>query len=518
MTDIICNDFKSYIMNAENIFDIMAVACKTLAPYEPRLQSVTDAELKDMVKCYYERDNMVQALADLRIELIDWIEGQRNIDSSEVRGKLFYLVRLIDNMCGKDTESSLPEPYHQYFSLNDLHEDEIIILPKYESGAIDLLSDAISKSDTRVKRKGHGFYNRNYAKTADISGKLHNFIIYHKGLVRPSMNIPNYHKEIRYEFERNGHKIKVGVFPLSNINLKKIFRLREDEQAGLFSIESCNPEQENILLERCKMALKICKNECVDIVVFPEMLFTEKNQDAIIDFVKENQEEGRFPWFIWMGTSWADRENKCMVIDQYGRKVFEQKKHVPYEYTNSKEEELEERKTDDGVISMKKITFTEDLALDKDWVVNFIDIPNYLRIATAICRDISHQALTDSIKELYSDMVVIPAFSGSDRLTAGHIYPLVREKIIALVCNACSALCTESQGKLVVDEQMIGEEHKFCYLCMPAKNIDDNVPDCNPAKYSPSCVECDKYCEGYIWEISFLECVKKGDKIAAKVI
>lgn len=329
MAVTVCGNFESYVKDSKNIFDVMAAAYKIICPFEPRVSMGQDSDLKDIIERFSEQYNMTGALVNLKEELIEWLHKHNNIDISEIKKKLFFLVRLIDIKCVNAGTSSVPDPYIRYFSLNNLFQDEIIIVPRFNNHAINLLSTVISKEE------GHRFYGRNYSSTADISGYMHNFIICKRSLIKPRMNIVNYYDEINKEFEQKKHKLRVGIFPLSNVNLNHIFLIEEDvaDKEGLFRIKSSVDKQEDQLFERCKEALKICKNYGVDIVAFPEMLFTKKNQEAIIDFVKDNDEDDRrFPWFMWLGSTWAEGENKCMVIDQYGKVVFEQKKYVPYEY------------------------------------------------------------------------------------------------------------------------------------------------------------------------------------------
>lgn len=126
--------------------------------------------------------------------------------------------------------------------------------------------------------------------------------------------------------------------------------------------------------------------------------------------------------------------------------------------------------------------------------------------------------MKESVKQLYTNMMIVPAFSGSDRLTKRNIDALALEHIITVVCNACSALCGEAQERFELAQRMIGEEHPFCYLCMPSKCSQDNAADYYVAQYTAACMECEKYCPGYIWEVSFSECTKSKGCYSAKVI
>lgn len=523
MEATVCEFFVSYVKESRNIFDIMAVAYKMICPFEPVISIAQDSELTNIIMYFSEQSNRTRGLAEVKQKLIEWFRRHENSNISDMKKKLFFLVRLIDNKCVKAAVSSLPDSYIQYFSLNQLFQNEIIIVPRLRSNVIELLSATIARAE------GHGFYGRNHSATADISGYLHNFIIYRKSLIKPRIVISNYCDEIKKEFEQKSYKLKVGIFPLSNINLRCLFSIKEDimDKEGVFRVEDSNAIQEQKLLERCIEALKICRKQGVDIAVFPEMLFSKKMQKAIIEFVKENEEtENRFPWFMWLGTTWAERENKCMVIDQYGKVVFEQKKFVPYEYKRKSVQNIGEKisckeelkgSVPEGRGGGDILTIREDLSHEEDWIVNYLDIPCLFRIATAICRDISSDLLKDSVKQFCTDMMIIPAFSESDRLTNRNIDPLVLEHIIVVVCNACSALCGNSRKKFEVTKEMLGTIHPFCYLCMPAKQEQDNQVDYHRVEYTEACLNCESYCSGYLWDISFSECIKKNDSYCATI-
>lgn len=512
MTNTICNRFQSYVQNAENIFDIMAASYIMLSPFEPALSVIQDPVLRDTLSRFKENTNKIYAFDNLKEELIEWIYSQENMDIHLIRKKLFFMIRLIDGKCIADSKSSLPDSYIQYFSLNHMFQNEISILPRFHSIAIDSLSDTIAQEDN------YGFYGRNYSKTADISGYLNNFIIYKKSYLNPSINLSNQYKEIRTEFKRKNYKLKVAVFPLSNINIKNIFETEEDivNTNGLFRIKSPVKEQEDLLSKRYKKALEICRDQGVDIAVFPEMLLTEKILNDIIDFIKTHEDkEKRFPWFTWLGTIWEKRENKCMVIDQYGKIVFEQKKYVPYEYTQAADQKKTEERC--KIKTNERIKIREDLSHENKWTVQFLDLPGFFRIATAICRDISDEILKSALKELYTNMLIIPAFSETNRLTKRHIDTLAREQIIILVCNACSALCEKSKEKFEINEQKRGKNLTFCYLCMPAKSSEDNIADYHMAKYNSACKKCSLHCNGFIWEIDFSTYQKKNNCYSAKI-
>ncbi len=516
----VCCDFCSYLIQCESIFDIMALAYKILLPFGPGITMGKDEELTKIVSGFVEQDNNQLALKMIKSDLVWWYKKQRDMDLHQFKEKLYWLILLIDTKCAGFIFSSLPDTYEQCGSLNDFLHEEIIVFPRFRSTPMEILSKEIADQDG----KG-GFYGRYYAKTADISGYIHNYIIFcPKSNIRPVLHIPSYYKEIGQRIKENNYQLKIGIFPLSNMNLDQIFEIdkemEEENENGLFRRLSEIPlhGQDKLLLSRCKDAFQICKEKQVDIAVFPEMIFNRQMQEEIREYVKGCRYPDAVPLFTWMGTAWEKGSNQCMVIDQYGKVVFEQKKHVPYEFKVM----LKENNTDEDLHADKKkekrITFREKLEPQSEWQVHFLDLPGFFRIATAICRDISDDYLGALLKEIYCDMLIIPAFSSSDRLTKPKIDSLAIDHIITVVCNACSALCGDKQEKYTIQAKQIGRAVPFCYVCVPAKEAECNVPDYHRVTFKEACISCDQCCEGHVYCISFAECVKKNNYFTAKVI
>lgn len=305
----------------------MAVAYKLLSPFESRMLIVKDDKLKDILFRFSENEDIILGFIELQDELQDWVGLQAGVNAEDLRGKFFFLLSLIDKKCVKFQYMNHNELYTKCFSMNNLLKDEIIILPRFESIPMRMIF-----KDMRVEAEKGGFYGRNYGRTVDVSGKINNFIILRVNnnarQIQPVINIPRYYKEFQRHLESNNYELRIGIFPLSNANLGHIFRIKEKVHGswGLFSIESILDGQRETMFERCKNALLECKRNQADIAVFPEMLFTESIQSDIRSFVREqNGINGNFPRYIWLGTSWAENSNKCMVIDGYGNVVFEQK-------------------------------------------------------------------------------------------------------------------------------------------------------------------------------------------------
>lgn len=500
MVNDICHEFEVYVRESESVFDIMAAAYKLLVPFENEMVMTRDDVLQNAVYRFSENRDHIGAIENLRCDLIQWSRSQRKIDTEEIRHKLFLIIRLIDSKCAP-YEYVCFGKYTKCFSLNELLQDQVTILPRFGEGLMKKLDQTI-RTETE-----YGFYGRNYARTAGVSGSIHNFIIFKaKEKVKPVINVSRDYREIQKHVEENKFRLKIGLFPFSNKNISEIFEIQEIcEGEGVFSIRKPWDGQEKILFERCKKALLKSMKYDLDLAVFPEMLLTETVRRDIICFVKNSDNrEGEFPRFIWLGTAWFDGRNTCIVIDRYGNIVFEQNKFIPYEYTKK-----------DG--ENRKIRIREGLSGRKCSEINFLEIPGVLRIATAICRDISDYDLTALLKEGCCDAVIIPAFSKTDRLVSREVTPLALEHIITVVCNACSSLCEEGQHNWYVNGEMVGKKLPFCFICMPGKGTEDNAPVYHKVCYSEKCKDCERYCHGYFFTISFADCVSEDNIYSARV-
>lgn len=502
--------FKFYLKNSRNIFDIMASACKALEPFETEMVLEKDDVLRGAVYRFAEATNKIRALEYLKEDLL--IFCNQRIMEKVGRKKFFYLLQLIDGKCMDAVDNSLPDSYIHCSSLNTILTDSIVILPKARNGMMTKLSETIAEDEK--SKKGAGFFGRNYSETASVSGYLSNFIIYHKnGDLKPVLHIPKYTEDIKAKFIQNGYRLRIAVFPLSAESLYALFNIKEivSEKKGIFSIISAFSGTEEKIVDWCKKALLLCREKKIDIAVFPEMLFTEDSWGKICGFMREEyEEERRFPFFIWFGTAWRNRMNECLVADQYGTEIFRQRKFVPYAYKNVSEKPGNPK---------QRIEYKEDLAREKNITINFLDMSNLLRICTAICKDIASADLKGLIGDLSSDMVIIPAFSASDRLTERHVKPLVLERVAAVVCNACSSQCVDKHDRFLVTDKMIGKQLPFAYLYMPAKELNDNSGVVSRIEYDTRCRTCcTEGCPGRMFEVSFLEYTKKDGKYTAQIM
>ncbi|MCI8963194.1 MAG: hypothetical protein HFG37_05705 [Eubacterium sp.] len=503
--------FHNYLEDSQNIYDIMAAAYKMNEPYESSDLLGHDFYLQNIISIYSETEDKEKAWYNLKIDLRDWNNNQRNTVQEQLKAKFFYLIRLIDHKCAKK-EFPLSSSFYEYTTLNTLLADEIIILPRFDSIPIQQLSNAIIEEDENES----GFRRRNQSCTGYVFGQLTNYIILKNYCnVKPIMHVTDFADEMLGDLQKKKFQLKIAIFPSSNRNIRRLFHVKETKlrnDRGLFSIKSPKGDYEDLMFQYCKEALLHCKVEGVDIAVFPEMLFTNKIYEEICKFVREYYEsetniwkEGEFPWLTWLGTTWFDGKNTCRVIDRYGRSVFEQNKIIPYIYK------------DEGRI------YHEELSVkDVTKRVHFIDVPNLFRIATAICRDVSDDYLKTLFKAVYSDLLIVPAFSNSDEMTSRNIAPLVQECIIAIVCNACSSICTKHQEKLDMKKEDMGRNLPFCYLCLPGKekgegNDNGNTLDFHKVQYNIKCVACNYNCPGHFFTISFLESVDMGDYFAARI-
>lgn len=505
-------DFKSSIsemspfqMDRFEIYDIMAAAFVCVCPFECRTGGLRDDDLIELIKQYKQskRINRFEQLLEGLFEWSDYVLIE--CDEEEQKCLLFTLIRYIDSECPY-TPPSTADSYEEFTSLNKKHKNVVRIVPRHENMISRLMSSAIAAKEAKDgRKKTGGLWGRNHANTRGINDCIHNFsFVLFSREIMPRFVVSNRSitEDLHNCFIRQNLQLKIAICPLSGHNLFQMFDVKLENGPtradGHFHIEGPIGNAEETILERCRIALERCKQEGVNIVIFPEMLLTSKVVTQICNdllpayYISDNH---RMPdlWFVWLGSVWENSENISIVIDGYGQKVLEHKKHVAFVHRD----EATGRK------------YKEYLKKEVEPTLPFLDVPHMLRAATAICRDLTNDHLTTLTKELWADMMVAPAFSPVDRITNAHITPMIIEHVIAVICNACSAFCN-STAQIVDCIGKVGERIDFCYLGLPKKVGMQNMPHYYDLKFEAECKDCDQFCRGRIFTISFTECADEG--------
>ncbi len=243
----------------------------------------------------------------------------------------------------------------------------------------------------------------------------------------------------RHIFPEGKKRLKIAVCPVGRADLLAPERYACDGPAGkqrLFRINGLKDEA--YIHDRCAAAIVRAAEEGADIVIFPEMLGSERLvgpafYEETARAVKERG--GSMPGLILLPTWWHDNKNALFVLDAAGRWLCVQEKQFPFVYTNDKTE-----KNKDG----DDLAYCEDLR-EIDRTIHMVHIPDVGRFAFPICRDFLE---TDyaflMLQQLRATFLLCPSYTLHKKqfdLTAPGAIPY---GCYVLWCNTCAAFYDEA--------------------------------------------------------------------------
>ena len=300
----------------------------------------------------------------------------------------------------------------------------------------------------------------------DINSRLHNYIIKSDCSMEYPPEIFELADDKRFSTKimKNG-RIKIGIFPLTNICLDKLLNVLTD--SDYFWIDNMHEKYEDFLCGRYLEAIKICIEHDIDIAVFPEMLLSNKILEAVKGFLKAQYDCATR--FYILGTIWENGCNKAVIVNQNGELIFEQHKKTPFIYEGREE----------------RLSYS-------DKTINIIDIDDIGRLFTLVCKDGDHDNLLNCIREFYGHMIILPSFSPSLDMKSASDELASRYWCSTIMVNSCSALCSDDKkaSKLFFEEEKIG------YISLPAKTKNERVYHNIFYRFSEKCQDCDTLCSG----------------------
>ena len=532
-----------------NIYDIMAAVCLALSPYSS--QNIRDYDcnnikyqpLKDCIQAY---ENGMNNTPDEKNGLFDelqkainkWLENQRDNMKEIEYIDIYSVINNIDSIytfkwhresdpskqpfepdrLPLSLKSSAKESEEPFIRLNKTHSESYNILPKYKN----LLAGKMNKACKKKTNKDFRDFRTDHEGNT-LSAKLNNYVIIN---VAPESYFPIIHCVsgnnaliISDRLRAKKDCLKVGMFPLWAGNANNTLNFKYT--ANTFYIDGIPKEFEESLLERLKKALDRCKEKKVDIAIFPEMIMTRKNLDAIINRIKKEHADD-LPILMVMGTIWETvnengeliRINESVVLSCFGEVVATQRKKLPAFW-----------KKPDHIYAKGEKGHEEELAMDRS--IHMIDIEGVGRFSILICKDVLDDNIMPLLKSLYTDMVFVPAFSTSSKFT-GELDPLTTVFWVSvLFCNACSALYSKESERIKAEwigaewipNELIGdnikgddrEEVKTDYLEIgfvrtPSKEGSEQNIHHKPLHFLPSCISCEsRECPGRFFNIYYTE-------------
>lgn len=241
------------------------------------------------------------------------------------------------------------------------------------------------------------------------------------------------------QLKKKKQNLRIAMIPFVN-DLKYLDTYDEDI---FFYIRGVNDEDK--ALEHLESLMKKLNEEQVDIIVFPEMVFTSRMEKWLEEYLKKNKTS-----FILIisGSKWENKSNKTRVYNGNGFILNEQIKINPYHITGK------ENQAGD----------TEGIVVrSEEAEVRLLDIESLGRVSTPICVDFTIDEYFNSLKDSGVNVSFNPACTGSL-----HDFHANAEKLgsanrgVVFVSNSCM-----HQGK---------EEIGFVYIPIKFDKEVDAIP------------------------------------------
>ncbi len=210
------------------------------------------------------------------------------------------------------------------------------------------------------------------------------------------------------------------------------------------------------------------KDKEIDVVIFPEMVFSETILLNVKKFLNKNK--GCFALVI-SGTIWKDKKNECITLSGDGIEIARQIKLNPYRTKN----------------------IEEDIIINSDnKVISIFDIENFGRCCTPICADFVSSNYVKELIKMNVNVLFVPAFTSIlDHFYAYADELAIESKGITFVCNCCIQIINDKDGN------KIDKQEDVLFVNVPLRDARRSVFSLNC-----ECKKCDHKdkvrCENHI--------------------
>ena len=241
----------------------------------------------------------------------------------------------------------------------------------------------------------------------------------------------------------NSEKVNIALIPFTN-NQSYIKFIRNGNS---FFVESL--EHEKVYLAKTIDILNKLNLKNVNIVVFPEFVFSSSMLQTIRTFLKK--EKNNFALIIF-GTIWENKTNKCIILSGNGKILGEQNK------LNRFHED----------IRIHSLGSNEGIKLDSNnRKINIYDIEGLGRVNTPICIDFVTEDYYKFIEDIKVNICFSPTYTESlknfninaNRLGT-HNYASV------FLCNSCIPM----NYKMITSNMVNKKRYPLLFSYIPLKN------------------------------------------------
>lgn len=402
----------------------------------------------------------------LRKYIADFLEISMNIE------KCYAVVCYIDELVECEIPQSLYdyESFTIYNTISKKYQQNVRIIPKLKDTL--LLSEGECILRDPANRERALFRETSECPCSELDEVMQNYMIWDKDkLQRFPIEIHRLNKStpMGLHFTRRS-KLTIGVVPLTCKEIEEILDIQFPNKT--FVVNGMKTEAESLIKERYIDAYRRSLLKDIDFLVYPEMLTTE----SILEALRKQNVSGT-PQFIINGSMWKDYANRSIITDGVGNEIFTYYKRSSFKYKKDGKEYKE---------YLKKRDLSEPYPI--------LEIEGIGRIGICICKDLAQEDVLMLHKYLKTDVLIVPAFSGSMRLSTDASNLAEKYNCLTVLANSCSAYCEHWKEE---------KEKNIGFVAIPAKEKRANVGYLNIYCANECEALCEEKCTGKMFTLSF---------------
>lgn len=485
------HSFEECVKNCNNIFDLYVNIYKKLLTFEGDIISLEDElesnedlnqenkQIQKEVSLALENENFNNFLDDSsRQKLIDMMESKDSKNPCLIY--IFTLYCKIDEIFG-----SRDELYSKMTAYQNNGQPVQKMQPLNTEYTIKEASVYFREASfiQRFFKETDDVYPRRSNKIgSDIKGYQENLLIADRidGDIKVNIHNINYDRTIS-ALNNEKNIINMAIIPFTKDDKYIDFK----DEGTYFTVKGLISEE--IYTERVIETLKAISEQDIQIVIFPEFVFSSKMLKLVREYLRSNKEKNKLGLIIF-GTIWEDRINKCVILSGDGKKLGEQHKLNKFHKTPN----FNNKSNNEGIV------------LDsKKREINIYDIKHFGRINTPICVDFVSNNYYDRLLQMNVNVCFNPtyteslyAFETRARFIGEHNYGSV------FLCNTCIPI----EKKVSEDKsKKIDKDYKLFFGYIPVKGIgikNEQYCKCNGS----NCVKTSKKLCYYMLTINTLSC------------
>lgn len=384
--DEIHTEMIDYINKSKNIFDIYAFTYKILKMNTNDLQVAMENEYGKDIQ--WEKD-LKELLGKDKDKYKDDLIKLIPYNNDEILVFLKVLLTRIDMFVADNYYTDLNSCIVERDGMRKVELQCLNTDVTYEIGKVfyrnkSFLEEMISADNQFKLEKEIGETIERYQNNLFVKKELYS---------DTKTNLYNVNDQYILDKLKDKRNYKIAIVPFDCD--QDILDIQKIERKDGVHINIKGIKRENEYLDLVSKILKTLSVSDIDIVIFPEMIFTKTMLNLVKQIIKDNR--GKFLMIV-CGTIWEGRENSCIVLGGNGIELGRQMKLNRYR--------CDKFDNDEKLI--------EDILLStNEKFVNIYDINGFGRFCTPICADFINDDYYTNIADIGVNICFVPTYTTS---------------------------------------------------------------------------------------------------------